>query len=143
VRAASAIDPVTGLRRRQVDALIAGVLAAWAVLEALFLDGPGPLVVRIGFALAVTLPLVWRRRAPLPVLALISALLVLRALTADAPESGTAPFPSLLVATFSVACHVAPLALAAPAPALPIAAMRSPSPATAGAASPVPATSRS
>jgi signal transduction histidine kinase len=123
VRARSAIDPVTGLRRGQVDALIAGVLALWALLEAIFFDGPGPLVVRIGYALAVTVPLLWRRRFPLPVLALISALLALRALTADVAESGTAPFPSLLVATFSVACHVGPLALATPAPVLPVAAM--------------------
>ena len=39
---------------------------------------------------------------------------VLRVLTADTPDYGTAPFPSMLIATFSVACYVRPLALAVP-----------------------------
>ncbi|MGD9572158.1 MAG: sensor histidine kinase [Thermoleophilia bacterium] len=108
---------------RPVDLAIAGALAAWALVEALVVDGPGTPLARVAFALAATVPLLWRRIAPLPILLLICGLLVLRATTADVPEYGTVPFPSMLVATFSVGAHTARAWLAVPAVAAPIAAM--------------------
>ncbi len=108
---------------RPVDMLIAGGLLLWALAEALFVNGPGTLPTRVAFAFAVTVPLLWRRRAPLPVLALVCGLLALRAATADVAEFGTAPFPSMLVATFSVGAHMGAVWLAAPAVLLPFATM--------------------
>jgi signal transduction histidine kinase len=108
---------------RPIDLAIAGALAAWALVEAVAVDGPGSIPVRIAFALAVSVPLLWRRALPLPVLVFICAMLALRALTADAPEYGTAPFPSMLVATFSVGAYTASAWLALPAMVLPVATM--------------------
>lgn len=106
-----------------MDLAIAGALAVWALVEAVAVSGPGSIPVRIAFALAVSVPLLWRRALPVPVLAFLCAMLLLRALTADAPEYGTAPFPSMLVATYSVGAYTAPALLAVPAVLLPIATM--------------------
>ena len=108
---------------RPVDLAIAGALAAWTLVEAVAVNGPGSTPTRIGFALLVSVPLLWRRTLPLPVLAFICAMLLLRALTADVPEYGTAPFPSMLVATYSVGAYTASAAFAVPAVLLPIATM--------------------
>lgn len=108
---------------RPVDVLIAAALTAWTLLEALFVTGPGSMPSRIAFALLVSVPLLWRRAAPLPVLALLAGALVLRAVTADVPEFGTAPFPGMLVATFSCGAHVRRLAASAACMALPVSAM--------------------
>jgi signal transduction histidine kinase len=53
-------------------ALTLGVIA-WALAEAIWLSGPVPTGSRATFALAVTLPLAWRNRAPLAVLAFAAA----------------------------------------------------------------------
>ena len=60
---------------------------------------------RVGFALVMSLPLVFRRRAPLAVITILSAATVAWALSADQPESGTMPFPAILLAIFSVALY--------------------------------------
>jgi signal transduction histidine kinase len=104
------VDPAQRLalvprRPPRVDLVIAAALACWALLEALLADGPGPMAVRIGFALAVTLPLAVRRQAPLLVISTIVALTAIRMLTADAPEPGAMPLPCIIVATFSVALY--------------------------------------
>jgi signal transduction histidine kinase len=104
------VDPFIKLARtpsrpQRSDVLIAGALAVWALLEAIFVEGPGSIPVRIGVALVVTLPLVFRRQAPLGVIALIGAVIVVLSITADEPENGTFPFPSLLFATFSVGLY--------------------------------------
>ena len=104
------VDPLVRLARiprrpPRSDLLLAGALALWGVLEAVLGTGPGTTPERIAFALLVSAPLIFRRRAPFAVLAFISAVTVLRALTADAPESGTMPFPSLLIGIFSVALY--------------------------------------
>ena len=52
----------------RADYALAGVLAVWALLEALLNDGPGPKWVRVIVALLFTVPLVWRRRYALPVM---------------------------------------------------------------------------
>jgi signal transduction histidine kinase len=110
-------------RPPRIDFVIAGVLLAWALLEALVNDGPGPRWLRVLVALAFTVPLVWRRRYPVAVMAAIAATVIAVALVADKPEPGAMPFPSLLIATFSVALHVRALPVAVAAGAIPIATM--------------------
>jgi signal transduction histidine kinase len=110
-------------RPPRIDFVIAGVLLAWALLEALLNDGPGPRWLRVLVALAFTVPLVWRRRHPVTVMAVIAATVIGVALVADKPEPGAMPFPCLLIATFSVALHVRALPIAVAAGAIPIATM--------------------
>jgi signal transduction histidine kinase len=104
------MDPLVKLaqvppRPPRSDVVTVGALAAWGVLEAVFGTGPGSTAARIGFGLVVTLPLLFRRRAPFAVALFISAASLAWALAADRPESGTFPFPSLLFAIFSVALY--------------------------------------
>jgi signal transduction histidine kinase len=110
-------------RPPRADLLIVGALALWAVLEALFLEGPGSPAARVLIALGFSLPLLFRRQAPVAVMLFIAALLLVWAVNADEPEVGAAPFPCLLLATFSVALHVRSAALAVAVGAVPIAAM--------------------
>ncbi len=93
-------------RPPRADVLLTALLFVWAALEALIATGPGPLWARLAFAAGVTLPLVVRRRAPVAVLASIIAVLLARVSLIPGQEESTFPFPSLLVATFSVALHV-------------------------------------
>jgi signal transduction histidine kinase len=102
------------------DLLLVAVLALWALLEALLGEGPGPRWLRVLVALGYTLPLIWRRQAPLPAMLAIASVAAARFLTADVEEQGAMPFPSLLVATFSVALHVRSLALAAAGGLVPV-----------------------
>jgi signal transduction histidine kinase len=87
------------------DVVIVAALACWGILEAVLGTGPGSTLTRILFALAVTLPLVGRRQAPLAVAAVIAVVTLGWALAADRPESGTFPFPSILLAIFSAALY--------------------------------------
>ena len=106
-----------------IDLAIAGAVDRDRLHERPDGDGPGSVPLRILVALLYSVPLLWRRRFPIPVLALICAVLLVRVLSADTPDYGVMPFPAMLIATFSVACHVRPLALALPPVALPVAAM--------------------
>src|SRR5215211_4881237 len=104
------MDPIVRLaqvprRPPRSDLAVVGALAAWGLLEAVLGSGPGSTATRVAFALAVSLPLLVRRRAPLAVAIFISAATVAWALGAEQPESGTFPFPSLLVAIFSAALY--------------------------------------
>jgi len=103
-------------RPSATDIALALALAAWAVVEAAVLDGPGSRPERVVWALAVTLPLAWRRRAPAGVALGIAAVVAARVLIADqgtADEEGAMPFPAMLVASFTAAAHARTLALAA------------------------------
>ncbi|MBG0561028.1 sensor histidine kinase [Actinoplanes aureus] len=104
------MDALTTLSRvprrpPRADVALTALLLGWAAIEAVVVAGPGTLWQRLAFAAGVTLPLVLRRRAPIAVLAVIIALLMMRVFTITGPENTTFPFPSLLVATFSVALH--------------------------------------
>ncbi|MEU4425992.1 hypothetical protein AB0F81_35685, partial [Actinoplanes sp. NPDC024001] len=104
------MDALTTLSRvprrpPKADVALTALLCGWAVIEAVTLPGPGPHWERVAFAAGFTLPLVLRRRAPEAVLATVVALLMLRVFTITGPENTTFPFPSMLVATFSVALH--------------------------------------
>jgi signal transduction histidine kinase len=110
-------------RPPRIDFIVAGVIAVWAVLEALLNDGPGPKWLRVIVALVFSVPLVWRRRSPLAVMAVIAATVIVVATVADKPEPGTMPFPALLIATFSVGLHVRSLPLALLGGLIPVATM--------------------
>jgi signal transduction histidine kinase len=110
-------------RPTRLDVAVVVALLAWALTEALLAEGPGARWLRAVVACAVVLPLLARRRAPIAAMCLIGGVLIARGLTAEVPESGATPFPSLLVATFSVGLHVAPLRRAVAAGLVPIAAM--------------------
>jgi signal transduction histidine kinase len=104
------MDPVVKLARvpdrpPRVDILVAGGLLMWALTEAFVDHGPGPLAGRIAFAVAVSVPLAFRRQAPGVVVIVLSVATLARALPATVSEHGTNPFPSMLLAAFSVACY--------------------------------------
>jgi signal transduction histidine kinase len=104
------MDPFVKLARvpdrpPRVDVLVAAGLLVWALLEAFVDPGPGPLAARIGFAVAISVPLAFRRQAPGVVVVVLSVAMLARALPATVAEHGTGPFPSVLLAAFSVACY--------------------------------------
>jgi signal transduction histidine kinase len=100
--------------------LVAGFLA-WALLEAFFVNKPGPAWARTLVALGFVVPLLWRRPAPIVALAAIAAVTAVRAFTVHGPDDGAMPFPALLVATFSVGLYVRRLWLSLLCGAIPIA----------------------
>lgn len=104
-----------------LDLAIAGGIGVWAVLEALLVPSAHP-AAQLGFALAISLPLAVRRRMPATVMLVVAAALVLHAVFAG-PDATFNPFPSLLVATFSVAERIRPWPLAVLLGLVPIAAM--------------------
>ena len=102
-----AIANIARIPRRppRADVIAAAALCAWAILDAIFSEGPGSVAARIVFAVVVTMPLLVRRRAPLAVCAVIAVATAVWALAADRAETGTMPFPSILFALFSVALY--------------------------------------
>src|SRR5918999_4676988 len=106
----------------RVDVAIVAGLLAWALLEALLVEGPGSLATRTLLAAGFTLPLLGRRRWPIPALALIALLAILRGVTGEVPEEGAMPFPAVLLASFSAALYAQPRWSALAAAPVPIAA---------------------
>ncbi|WP_430644875.1 sensor histidine kinase [Agromyces sp. GXS1127] len=104
-----------------LDLAIAGGIAMWASLEALLVPSSNPLA-QLGFALAVSAPLVVRRRFPATVMLVVAGALVAHAALAGADATFN-PFPSLLVAAYTVAERVAAWWLAALLGLVPVAAM--------------------
>jgi signal transduction histidine kinase len=92
--------------------VLAGVLFVWALLDALLGQGPGTRWERALFAVVTTVPIVFRRRAPVLVAVVIAGATVVWAGAAAIAESGTSPFPSILVMLFSVALYERRLAAA-------------------------------
>jgi signal transduction histidine kinase len=104
------VDPFVELTRvprrpPRIDVIVAGALLVWALIEALVDDGPGPLAGRIAFAVTITVPLAFRRQRPGLVVIVLAAATLAWALPARVAETGTNPFPSFLLAGFSVACY--------------------------------------
>ncbi|MET0840479.1 MAG: histidine kinase [Marmoricola sp.] len=105
------------------DAVLVLALLVWGVAEHVLLNGSDGLASMSLFVLAVTVPLAWRRQQPLLVLAVLTVAILLRGMSAPAGEYGAAPFPELLVLTFSLALHVRPVAQSALAAVVPAALM--------------------
>jgi signal transduction histidine kinase len=104
------VDPAVQIARVPArpplsDVLIAGALTVWAVLEAFFVSGSGSVPMRILAGCAMTVPLAWRRRYPLPVVAIVPSVLLLRAAIGSPDEGAASFFPAVLLATFSVALY--------------------------------------
>ena len=104
-----------------LDLVITGVIGIWAVLEALLVPSANPLR-QLAFALIISVPLAVRRRFPGTVMLIVGAGLVGHAAVAD-PDATFNPFPSLLVATFTVAERITPVWRAALLGVVPIPAM--------------------
>lgn len=104
-----------------LDLAIAGGIGLWAALEAVLVPSSN-VVAQLGFALAVSAPLVVRRRFPALVMLVIAGVLVAHAALAGADATFN-PFPSLLVATFTVAERIRAWWFAALMALVPIAAM--------------------
>ena len=102
-----ALGLVRRLRALPPDLLDAALAAGLLLLVGAQVAGEPPdgsLALYLVFAPAITLPLVWRRRAPLAVVAVISAALVAQALVAE-PAVSFGEFLAMLLATYSVAAH--------------------------------------
>lgn len=104
-----------------LDLAIAGGIGVWAILEALLVPTAAP-VRQLIFGLVISAPLIVRRRFPATVMLTVATTLVVHAAVAGADATFN-PFPSLLVATFTVAEHVRALWLSALLGIVPIAAM--------------------
>ncbi|MCD2443261.1 histidine kinase [Agromyces sp. SYSU K20354] len=104
-----------------LDLAIAAGIGLWAVLEAVLVPSSN-MAAQLGFAVAVSAPLVVRRRFPAAVMLAIAAALVVHA-ALSGPDATFNPFPSLLVATFTVAERVAAWWAAALLGVVPVAAM--------------------
>jgi signal transduction histidine kinase len=112
------VDPAVQLARvprrpPASDLAVAGGLSLWAILEAFFVTGPGSVPMRILAGLALTLPLVFRRRFPFPVVIFVVSALVVRGVIGAENEEAASFFPAVLLATFSVSLYARRLELAA------------------------------
>lgn len=87
-----------------VDAALAAGLLLLVGAQVAGEPPDGSLALYLLFAPAITLPLIWRRRAPLAVVAVASAALVAQALVAE-PAVSFGEFLAMLLATYSVAAH--------------------------------------
>jgi signal transduction histidine kinase len=124
----SGVDPAVQLARvprrpPASDFAIVGALSVWAILEAFFAEGPGTVPVRIVAGLALTLPLIVRRRYPFAVLVFVVGVFVLRAVIGAESEQAASFFPALLLATFSVALYARRIELAVGGAVIAIAGM--------------------
>src|SRR5690349_9446167 len=101
------------MRPTKLDVLLAFALFAWGALEAILLNGAGSTAERLAWAVVFSVPVLWRRRAPVVVPIALAAAVILRVLIAqgDAAEEGAMPFPSLLLVLFTTAAYARTLQL--------------------------------
>jgi signal transduction histidine kinase len=94
-------------RPSNLDLLITALLAVWALVEAIALDGPGSTAERVAWALAFTLPLLVRQQFPMGVAVALAAIVTVRVITSQhgAQEEGAMPFPAVLLATYTAAAN--------------------------------------
>jgi signal transduction histidine kinase len=98
----SAVYGRTVTRRQLIDVGIPLVLATVAVVElATSSDIDAPWPIQALFALGTTLPLLWRRRAPLVVLVAVFASIAIPDTTHGIANNASAPFAGLLVAAYA------------------------------------------
>jgi signal transduction histidine kinase len=111
------VDPAVQLARvprrpPPSDIALVAALSLWAILEAFFVEGPGSVPVRIVAGCALTVPLLFRRRYPFPVVVFVAGVLAFRAALGAESENAASFFPAILIATFSVALYARRLELA-------------------------------
>jgi signal transduction histidine kinase len=127
----SELSPTAQVRERWLDPALAAVaLVALEVEIVTVRHHGGPLVLNMLAAAAITVPLVWRRRAPLAYTCLTMGLAVLMTATLTDLTKLVVPPPLLVIAAYTVAayepqtraliglavCLVAPLAIVAMSP---------------------------
>jgi signal transduction histidine kinase len=89
-------------RRQLLDFGLPLVLAVAGLIELMTssdIDAPWP--IQIVFALGTTVPLLWRRRAPLAVLVVVFGSIAVADMTYDIANNASSPFAGLLVATYA------------------------------------------
>jgi signal transduction histidine kinase len=94
-------------RPPRIDYVIFGVMFAWGLGEALLGGGPGERWQRALIAVALTVPVIVRRRAPVLGLLFVATVIIPWAYAADRSEDGSFPFPVLLLLGFSAGLYVA------------------------------------
>jgi len=90
---------------RRLDAVVAAVLALLVVEEILNSDVTGPPALLVPAALAITLPLAWRRTAPLLVTAVVMAAFATQSLLENSSQEVQTLLIALLLAAYSVGAH--------------------------------------
>jgi signal transduction histidine kinase len=90
---------------RRLDAGVALLLAALVIDEILTSDVTGPPGLLVPLALAMTVPLAWRRAAPLATAAIVMAAWVAQSLLDQSSQEPQTPLVALLLATYSVGAH--------------------------------------
>jgi len=99
---------VRGLSPAAGDALLAAAAAGLAQLEVWTASNPdGPRLVLALMGLAVTLPIAWRRRAPLTVLVVVTGAELVGSATSELFRTATFPGPPVIVAIYSAGRHLA------------------------------------
>jgi signal transduction histidine kinase len=88
-----------------LDILLALGLAALVQLEIWGSDVTVPKLIAVPVGLLMTLPLAWRRRAPLAVVAVVMAALAAQTLLDNSEQPPQTPFLALVVAVYSVAAY--------------------------------------
>ena len=90
---------------RASDAAVAILLAAFVLWEIFATDVDGELAVVVPVALLMTLPLAWRRTAPLPVTAIVMFATAAGSVLVNASQEPQTPFIALLLAMYSVGAY--------------------------------------
>jgi signal transduction histidine kinase len=99
--------PLLWLRRHDVtDSLIAAAFVVAGLVEILVTPGrSGPLVVNVAVAFGYTVPLLWRRRAPLTATAVVVAAIFTMALALTPVEDLFVPFVAMLACAYACGAH--------------------------------------
>ena len=90
---------------RRLDVALALLLAAFVVEEVLNSDVTGPPALLVPAALAVALPLIWRRSRPLAVIAVGMGVFAAMSVLDDSAHEPESTFLALLLAVYSVGAH--------------------------------------
>jgi signal transduction histidine kinase len=90
---------------RRVDAAVAALLAALVIEEVLFSDVSGPTAALVPVTLLATLPLAWRRTAPVAAATIAVAAYAAMRLLVESEQEPQTPLIPLLLAAYSVGAH--------------------------------------
>ena len=98
---------LTSARRRPfpLDALLALALAALVLLEIWGTDVTVPATLAVPIGLLMTLPLAWRRRAPLGVVVVVMGAMTVQTLLDSSEQPPQTPFLALVIVVYSLAAY--------------------------------------